>query len=684
MANIPGIFIIGGGSVQGGSSSNSFSSVVTVADPTAGVPFYDTSILRVTPDDSTGASQSTALSWWPWYDDDLGDPHTTAAGATTTTITANVDPSWTTNEWAGFEVANSAPSFAGLENQSVTIISNTSDTLTVASWPGATPTVGTTFWINEGGFSDYAPVGGFRPLVEVLANGIPTRSGSSIAQGNQGIGWEAGLIPELLEHVYTVAPYFVCVKFAGGGDTNGYASAGTDQTLAEAYMVRAKAAFTAKYPSDTLVFEHIIIDLTHNDVDSWITVGASPWGNLATYATDLAATIAWLRTSTMGDNATAVVHLLNHDNLLRAVDGAAAGLTIAPMALTAIGHAAVSADDATVRLIDFENENLPTRGPSMLTELTSGADQEYYAAPIYWRDGPILMRKSIELANAGAATASDGVMPVYILIGDSISVGAITAAYSTARDSGTLTATARDARQRIWNRTNAALEPYDAHDNSQTSGTASPTLAGEDFSLTQELMLRHPDTGFVLIKRASSGSAFRTESTAYSAGSGGTWLKSVASEHYDELADDIAAAYQAVNVSLGKQAELRGVFVNLGTNDPAEGTGTTAGADFVAALPAFVTNIRNDFGTVVDGKATPFVWRIPQLGIPSRLNSELLAIRAGLVAYAATDAQFIAQNVDDLERGSDDLHETPASNITRGQRIAVELDKIALPNCTTD
>ena len=63
-------------------------------------------------------------------------------------------------------------------------------------------------------------------------------------------------------------------------------------------------------------------------------------------------------------------------------------------------------------------------------------------------------------------------------------------------------------------------------------------------------------------------------------------------------------------------------------------------------------------------------------------HAEMVAIRAALKAKAAADPQFIAQNVDDLVRETDDLHETPAASVTRGYRINGDLTTIALPNCS--
>ena len=676
MATIPGVLIFGGVNVQGGRTGNApdvYSTTAKVAGNLAGAEFWDHTLMRIIPDGSDAEPTASSLSWWPWFDENLGTVYTTASG-TSTTLTVTPDPGWTTNQWAGSTVTTSSTGF-GLDNFKVAVVSNTSDTLTVASWTVAI-TAGMKAWLNEGRFSDYHAVTGFRSAGET-ASLSATRGGGAVRQNGAGIGWDAGLIRELWANVYTASPYFVAAKYAAPNSADEYASAGTARTNFEAWLTKLNSAFALRYPSDSLSWSYVLLDHVYEDVDAWIAEYPTTTKLLA-YQANVEAEISWLRSSSALNNSTARVFLCDHSTDLRAADEiATSGATSSSYRRGA--HAAIAAADSNVRAIDFDGAGLPTRGASQQT-YSRDADQEFYAQSVYWREGAELIAKNVELWEAGAATASDGVMPVYILIGDSIEVGSILAAYSTALDSGSLTAGVRNPNQRIWNRTNQAIETYNAHDNSQTSGsTAATGSAGADFSLTAALAARHPYTGFVLIKRASNSSAFATEATAYDANeNGGVWTSGTTGEHFDELADDVAGAYQAVNVQLGKQAELRGIFVGLGTND-AQTVG--GGAAFATALGGFVDQLRYRYGTVVAGKATPVIWRMPQLGTQGRLYDELVAIRTALTDKAEADEQFIAQNVDDLERESDNIHETPAATVSRGYRIDRDLATIELPNC---
>jgi len=674
MATIPGILLFGGTDLQGGSGG--VPAIVSVADVLAGkaaTQLFDRDLLRIIPDDSEGEPAAATLSWWPWMDFNLGDL-LTVDSATATTVTVSPDPGWTTNEHAGAKVSTSSANL-GLDNQAVAVISNTSDTLTVASWT-LTPVVAGSLWLNEGRFSDYAALVGYRSPDEILAVSA-TRGGGSAITAGVGVGYDAGLLAYLWEDVFSSSPYFVCAKYSNTHDASDFASAGSPRTTAESYVAAAEAAFALKYPSDTLEWRYIFVNHVHQDVDAWIAE-LPAFTQLLSYQSDLEAEITWLRGATMANNANARILLPNHKTTLREADATAAGSAINMMGTSHAGHALVAADDSLVRTVDFNGQNPPTISAELA--YSPDEDQIAYAASFYWREGAKMISKSIELWENGDGTATDGVMPVYIIFGDSIETGEITTAYSTALDSDVYTATPRDTRQRIWNRTNQTVETYDAHTNTQTSGQ-STTNVGAHFSLTHKLMLRHPDTGFVLIQRGSGGSSLAEEVQAYASGSYGTWLSSVSGENWEEFNDDVTNCYAAINTQFGKQAQLRAIYVGLGTNDAFTAGG---GTSFVNALDNFVAEMRDKWGHVVEGKETPVIWRMPQLGTANRIYDELITIRAALTAKAKADPQFTAHNVDDLERKADNLHETAASNVTRGERIDDEIAKIELPNCTRD
>ena len=90
------------------------------------------------------------------------------------------------------------------------------------------------------------------------------------------------------------------------------------------------------------------------------------------------------------------------------------------------------------------------------------------------------------------------VIPIYLLIGDDLIVGKhCDETFTGALESPTLTNTARSTDQRIYDRSTTSVVAYNAHDNSNTSGTApaAPHAAGPDFSLTHRLYQRHGSTG---------------------------------------------------------------------------------------------------------------------------------------------------------------------------------------------
>lgn len=680
MATIPGIFIIGGANVHGGDINDTPSTQVTAADPLLLTDAFDRNLLRVIPDDPADASSDADdLSWWPWFDTNFGTTYVVTA-ATATTVTVELEgggsPNFTTDEWDGFTLTNSNPTPGyGFENLKISITGNTADTLTISGSWTTTPTVGTGLWMNEGAFTDYAALGGYRTLVEVLASQISKRGGSSIFQNNSGIGYDGGLLRMLWKQVFTIAPYFVVAKYASGNDIADLASAGAQRTSAEEYMTRVNAGFASRYPSDTVDWRYCIIDYTDAEVQSWIDELPGVTQLLA-YTTNLAAVNTWLRSSTMMNNASGRIIIPNHDTILRNVDGPAA---VAQM--NSYNDTVAAADD-NMRVCRFDGLNLGTNGTSLTLNNADNDDQEWYVHHHYRNECAQALTDTIKLWEAGApAEAVKSGMPVYLIIGDSIDVATyMDSAYTGSLESDVYSATTRDSRQRVYNRGNVAIEAYDAHNNSQTSASTNQTgLAGLEFALTVELMNRHPDTGFVIIKRASSSSALATESASYDANeNGGRWIKGIVGEHYEELTTDVQNAYQAIFQQFGRQADLRGIFVGLGTNDASV---ADSGAAFSSALKTFCTNLRNDFGTRTSGKAVPILWRKPQLGLPGRIEDELVAIRAALADYALTDEQFIVVNHDDYETGSDNLHLGPQATFNRAARSAAALDLVALPNC---
>jgi hypothetical protein len=633
---------------------------------------------QIIPAGTDNEPDATSLGWWPWYDGSRGGLETNSGnpyvltGSTSTTATVS-GAGWTVDEWVGYKVTNNNASGFGWHNRDVVVVSNTADTITVASWPGGTPTIGEGLWFNEGRFADYHVAGGWRSLAEFIGLQVQVRGGGTWQNGNAGLGYDAGLLRELRANLYPVDPYFQVFKYTPtDAKVRDYGSAGAARTAFETMLARVNVCFEQRYTSgDDISWDYCIFDMSQGDVQDWI---ANP-GNQNDYLGHLQATLTWLRSASVCNNPNMRVLLINHDHLLRNVD--APGKTAA----ASVYHTAAAFLDSNTRVVEFNGQGFPTKGTALSATLwLPTEDREGYHVDTYASRAPKLIRQHIELWEAGAAPATDGAMPVYILIGDSIEVGSMSSTYTTALVSQTLIPSVRDSRQRIWNRSTGAVEAYNPHTNSQTSGsTIFGAIAGPEFSLTHELMQRHPDTGFVIIKRASVGAALIAEANAYDIyENGGSWSETVTGEHYDALVEDVNGATQYINTVLGKQVELMAIFVGLGSNDSAVAGG---GDLFTTELPQFVAKLRDDFGTHNTGKATPVIWRLPQLGCAVAIRAEMLKIRAAVRARAAADTQFRAHDVDDLERQVDNIHETPESTIDRGRRMDVELGLVELPNC---
>lgn len=669
MADVPAIAYIGSAMVQGG--TNPQAEVTSTAS-------YETQALRdkdahrVCPDsDTDGAPTAASLSWYPWFDGNAGTVYIIAS-ATSTTVTVTPDPGWTTDEWVGNKVTNNNLTGFGFRNKNITVTANSSDTITVASWT-STPEVGSGVWFNEGQWKDVAMNGAWRTITETLGAVTPTRSGASYAQGNQGAAPDQMLVRQLWKNVYPTSPYFQLWKYAHGTTTTGgWNDGGTERTPYTTDKARVDAAWTALANGNTLRWDYVVIDNSNNDVYSWRTSGGTPANSLL-YQADLEEMIAWLRSSSVFNNSTLKVILVNHDaRLLNTTAPAGQGFANS-------AHQAIALADSNVRVCNLDGLELALRGADNATPTWQGEDPRYYSTSVFQREYPIELRKTIDLWEQGSAPNVDGAIPVYIMLGDSLTVGThCDVTFTGALESPTLTNTARNSLQKIFNRSTGNVEAYDAHNNSNTSGTVN-AIAGPEFSLTQQLYERHPDTGFVIIKRGSNSSTLIAAGTAYSSGTGGRWSKAYAStEHYDELRADIENALQYINVTLEKQAELMGFFVSLGTNDQA----VSGGGDlFTNELPVFVRNLRQDFGTHTSGKDTPVIWRKPQLNAGTAINAESLKVRAALEARAKADSQFRLMDVDDIEISTDNVHETARGTIRVGERFDLELNHIALPNC---
>jgi hypothetical protein len=676
VVNVPGVLIVGDRSIHGSTPTSSIDDTVSNLGVTPLQQNRADKVMRIVPDNpTTGASTAGSLNWKPWFDGLAGDTIYAVTSATSNSLTVTGTP-WTAHQWQPtvqpdgalrtFTVTliNTSP-LAGLGfTQRVAITDNTTNTLNVASWPNGTPTNGQALFISQGRFRDYHAVAGWLAQPE-LGSVLSTRGGSSWQTLGLGIGYDAGLIRDLWENVWPVAPYFQLAKF---GDVNPLRVAydNTNHLSRPAFLdhlSRYNAAWTALANGNTLQWELLILDQSQSDVLDW---QANPL-HAIDFQNAVSETITWFRSAGVLNNANLKVLLLCHDININNVT--------VPLGTMFANHAmrAVAATTANVRAVPLDGLPLYLESPYVPNQ-----NKGCYQQSAYLQDIPVRIRQSYQFIVAGNPPATDGTMPVYIYIGDSIAVGQVDDGYLIELNSPTITRTPRDARQKIWNKINLSVEPYDACDNSNTSGTVN-ALAGPEVSMMVQLMNLHPTTGFVLIKRATNASALKSNVSPYSGGgtAGGRWSKAYAStEHYGQLQADWQNTVNYVNRILLRQADLKGIFICLGTNDQIV---NGDGAAFAAAAPQFVRDLRQDFGTRSSGPDVPVVWRVPQLGASTALPNESVVVRQALLDMQAADPEFVAMNVDDLERqASDNLHETPRSSILDGERFVASLRTIAI------
>lgn len=662
MATVPGVLLIGEYHLTG-AGPLAPSTWIDGFGATRLDQLNDRKLLRVTPDDPvTGNPSAATLNWYPWYDPNYGPTLYFVASSTVTSITVSPSPGWTVNEWQSrvITLLNTAP-IAGVGFQKRLICTaNTADTLTFATVaPDPAPLVGQAFRVGLGRFRDYHPAAGFLHISEI---GVPSSRSGSNAYGPSGCGPDATLIRYLLEKVWTASPYFyLCKYILGGGLVGNFGDApnNAQRAAVQAEVARMNAAAAAQ--SNTIAWDTVVVDLSAWDLQA---SGATP-SIITSYATQLPQMIAWLRT-TLG-NANLRVVLVNHRSDLWGTTSPGGAPIYRAM------HEAVAASDGNIGIVDMQSARVSWDGGA-----TPGTEAKHYAQDDYFDMGEKI-GETIRSLQLGIPATPDNGMPIYLMLGDSIFVGEANALFTTNNDSVSISGPSapaslqRPANQKLWNRQLQTVAVYEPHSNSNTSGSVSAS-AGPDLSIMAELGQLHPD-GFILVKRASNSSSLAQQLAAYVSGGGGRWIKS-ANQHYTELLADFAGAVQYCNQILGRQADVRGAFVCLGTNDQQVAGG---GAAFSAAIAQFCRDLWGDFGTRSSGRNFPIVWRRPQVDIPGAGASELAAVRAAVEAQADAERQFVFVDADDLERAiGDSFHEAPESALKVGRRFVAALQTRAI------
>jgi hypothetical protein len=658
MATVPGILWIGAFHATGGNPG-----LFAVADgimQTRLSNLLDREVMRIVPDDpSTGAPTAGSLSCWPWFDPAADSTSYTITASTTTTITVAGTP-WTTNQWAGrlCTVRNATPlPNVGFADRFV-ITSNTSNTLTFSARPAA-PTVGATFFLGVGMFLDYHPVAGWLHPTEV---GSPSlRSGSTPYSVGNGVGPDAGFVRRVFQGLYSSAPYFHFWKWqTTTAVTLGWADAPNDGQRANLLAEKARVDAAAAARGNTISWQWVVIDLSMTDLEAAI---GNPLLALV-YEARLQQMIAWLRSAF--SNADLRIVLIQHRQDLWSASAPGGALFFRGL------QRSVARQDGLVSLYDMEGARIATATDA------PGDEPKYYTQDEYIRMGIGVCDLMVRTQNPVPVPAPGG-FPLYLMLGDSIFVGHAVADWilkSESRDiSGpTPGSLLRPTNQRIWSDVGAVLETYHPTVNSNQFGSISAT-AGPDLSIMAELGRIHPD-GFAVLKRASNGSTMYASGIAYDpgTGNGGRWAKAFA-EHYSMLRAAFGRCVAYIN-SQGRQADVRGAFVSLGTNDQVVAGG---GQTFADQLRGFLADLWLDFSTRTSGEKFPIIWRRPQAEFNGAQPAQLEIVRQALADVAEEDPQFVPVDADDLERDrNDNLHETPESAVLTGRRMVAALRTVAI------
>lgn len=671
----PGILLIGGYQLQGGEVP--FDAKMDGIGQTHLRHLKDKKLMLTVPYNQDG-TPSTAFK--PWYHGN-GGPQYSAVAASATTVTVSGTP-FTIDELIGLRIIllNESPvPNVGLRAIS-TITDNTANVITFNN-VGFTPGSTVRFMIGSGQFESYHPAQGWLHTSEI---GTPSyRGGSAWNAFGQGVGPDMTLIHGLYEDVHNEAPWFFMAKYAvsntevftdlGDAPLNG----GRAALLNEITKIEAAAADDG----DTVDWTDVIIDFSTEDAKIAAS-GGNPALFFANYKNNLTQLIAWLRTE-LG-NANLRVCLVSHDPALYATTAPAA------IAITRVWHAEIARDDENVGVIDMRGQPFGdvNNDPPTVFDAPSAEVTQYSTEGYMWYGREAL--RVIKRLTAGTPAAVAGAEPVYVLFGDSLTTGGIALTWVQESDSEELsgpnsgTNVERPSSQKIWNGIVAQLQTYDPSVNANTLQSAITSTSGPELSIMAELGARHPE-GFTLLKIGSSGSGLASSLGAYvdfgtsdpaangGPGTGGVWLESE-NQNYTILQLEMAKLVAYVNDVLGKQADMRGMMVILGTNDNGP---TGGGAAFAAAIESFVLGLWSEFATRTSGADFPIAWLRPQPDFQGAKEAEISQIRAAIDLMADSYSSFKSVNSDNLERNREDnLHHTPDTSVEVGRRLVKAITSV--------
>jgi hypothetical protein len=605
-------------------------------------------------------------AYQPWWDGTAGTLRQSNA-ATSTTVTVSPSPGWTVDEHAGkfvkVDAGVGAPVLGIAQRRE--ILSNTADTLTVATAWATNPT-NSTIHIEEGAWVKYDHI----RSADILA--------FKVTQGTEGDNWFANqngsfgataMLMQLLKQRHSAAPYFRLFKRAYNVSGIAAWAAGAAWTNFQAEWADA----AAKYGADTVDPTALILDCAFTDINdvntSYLLQLITFIGQVRTFLSapnlpillvnPASAILQQTKTQTIGPQT------IPYARIIRGVNSQLRGL-VQNVRLVDMEGLEFAAENAFANLAG----TLPTNPTDYSTDSHLMLGQKVYNEIVrHYADGPTL--------------PVGGGIPTFVMIGDSQARGFSSPQYAVLGGEASLLGANTLANvmgnELIWDGADQQIEPYDLTINSNTVGDVTAQYYGPDATFIRRMGREFPN-GVLLLKVASGGASMAAESLA--SGALGTF-DPVANTLWGTLTAAWASLRAVALEELSATPDVLGVAVLLGDNDCRQ---TSDAAAFDAKLPGFVPSLRSLFTTRTTGGVLPVAFHLPPqhrdnggqsvLGLPSARE----AVRQSLLAYGLIDQAFGVAAEDGLELRRDDLiHYSGEANHEIGTRLAEVLLALAEP-----
>lgn len=350
--------------------------------------------------------------------------------------------------------------------------------------------------------------------------------------------------------------------------------------------------------ADTPDVKGIILDASYTDLVN----------NNATYLADLQDVITWVRTAF---SASAPIILVNHHRDL--LYGGNPGAAIAARTLNQ--QIATFNDDVLLMDMSFAQIGADY---ALLGQIPVGPDGIMYRQQDYIEAGARIARLiDAFYTDAPVVAATARGIPTFAFVCDSQGTTVGTdPQYVVLGGSGSLLGNSPGSTERageyIWNNLTRTTELYDVLGNTNTLGEGfSVSSFGPEMTALAALKAAYPD-GVCVFKYARAGVSLTTE--AVTAGATAA-LEQSATLEFETIRDAFSDFLQTIHRDLGRQADLKRLFISLGGNDTLT---EVSAAAFASKLPTFIDDMREVFTTRSDGPELPVV--ILQPSPPSTTN----------------------------------------------------------------